>query len=84
MSNLAVVLADAGQISEFIRHFEGALKVHPKAMTAQSNLLLTLHWVDVNRPRSECLLGSGSETPGAATATPARATRRASGLAAVG
>ena len=43
MSNLAVVLADAGQISEFIRHFEGALKVHPEAMTAQSNLLLTLH-----------------------------------------
>ena len=84
MSNLAVVLADAGQISEFIRHFEGALKVHPEAMTAQSNLLLTLHSVDANRPRSGSRRGSGSETPGAASATLARATRQASGLAAVG
>ena len=43
MSNLAVVLADAGQISEFIRHFEEALQIHPEAMTAHTSLMLTLY-----------------------------------------
>ena len=64
LSNLAVVLGDSGQIPEFIRNFEGAFQIHPEAMTARSNLLLTLHSVDANRSRSECRLGSGSETPG--------------------
>ena len=43
LSNLAVVLGDSGQIPEFIRNFEGAFQIHPEAMTARSNLLLTLH-----------------------------------------
>ena len=51
-----VVLADSGQISESIQHFEAALHLHPEAMTAHSNLLLTLHYdpaVTPNRLREE-------------------------------
>ena len=50
LSNLAVVLGDSGQISESIRHFEGALQIHPEAMTAHSNLLLTLHYDPAGTP----------------------------------
>ena len=50
LSNLAVVLGDSGQIAESIRHFEAALRVHPEAMTAHSNLLLTLHYDPAGTP----------------------------------
>ena len=50
LSNLAVVLGDSGQIAESIRHFEAALRVFPQAMTAHSNLLLTLHYDPAGTP----------------------------------
>jgi predicted O-linked N-acetylglucosamine transferase (SPINDLY family) len=50
LSNLAVVLGDVGQVSESIRHFEAALRLHPQAMTAHSNLLLTLHYDPAGSP----------------------------------
>ena len=56
LSNLAVVFGDSGQILESIQHFEAALHLHPGAMTAHSNLLLTLHYdpaVTPNRLREE-------------------------------
>ncbi len=50
LSNLAVVLADSGQISDSIQHFEAALHLHPEAVTAHSNLLLTLHYDPAGTP----------------------------------
>jgi predicted O-linked N-acetylglucosamine transferase (SPINDLY family) len=50
LSDLAVILADLGQISESIQHFEAALRLYPEAMTAHSNLLLTLHYDEAGTP----------------------------------
>ncbi|MEY2788261.1 MAG: hypothetical protein RLZZ34_1404 [Verrucomicrobiota bacterium] len=50
ISNLAVVLGDCGHVSESIRQFERALRLHPAAMTAHSNLLLTLHYAPEGTP----------------------------------
>jgi tetratricopeptide (TPR) repeat protein len=43
-TNLAVVLGDSGRLAESIERLEEALRLHPGAMTARSNLLLTLHY----------------------------------------
>ena len=49
-TNLAVVLGDSGRLTESIERLEEALKLHPGAMTARSNLLLTLHYDSSGTP----------------------------------
>lgn len=50
LTNLAVVLGDSGRLAESIERLEEALRLHPGAMAARSNLLLTLHYDPCGTP----------------------------------